>query len=132
MKKLNLATVLLWLITVGVFAGSQYYYHPDSSIFVLSLAILLALLALVSWSISRIKPQGFSGVIKGLVVSSVAGFMAVQGMDVVYSTNFAPAGNRYIEIVETPVLAIAFFLPAYLSFRFGTKQEKDSNSGNGK
>lgn len=131
MKKLNLARVLLWVITLAAFLGSQYYYHPDGSIFVVSLGILLALLFLVSWSISRIRPDGFSGAIKGLVVSSVAGFMAVQGMDVVYSTNFAPAGNRYIEIVETPVLAIAFFVPAYLNFRFGPKQQKDAQGSQG-
>lgn len=131
MNKPSLSQVLLWVVTLLVFTGSQYYYHPDTTMFAISLLILLGLLGLVTWSVSKIKPAGFGDALKGLVVAAVAGFMAVQGMDVAYSVNFVPAGNRYIELVETPILALAFFLPAYLSFRFGSQQKKDSNGGNG-
>ncbi len=92
--------VVFWAIQLVLIAITQYLYHPSILLAVIATPILLGLVALASWSVRR-NAAGLRGVIIGVVVAAVSGFMFSQAMDVAYSLLSAPEGLRFSVIFES-------------------------------
>jgi Flp pilus assembly protein TadB len=91
---------IFWAIQLVLIAITQYLYHPSILLAVIATPILLGLVALASWSVRR-NAAGLRGVILGVVVAAVSGFMFSQAMDVAYSLLSAPEGLRFSVIFES-------------------------------
>jgi Flp pilus assembly protein TadB len=91
---------VFWAIQLVLIAITQYLYHPSVLLAVIATPILLGLVALASWSVRR-NAAGLRGVIIGVVVAAVSGFMFSQAMDVAYSLLSAPEGLRFSVIFES-------------------------------
>ena len=86
-------------------AGLQYLYHPSLSLAVIGLALMLGLVLLSTWSARR-STKGARGIVIGLIVAGVSGFMFSQAMDVAYSLLSAPEGLRFTVIFESLFAAL--------------------------
>jgi multisubunit Na+/H+ antiporter MnhE subunit len=91
---------IFWAVQLVLISISQYLYHPSIPLAVIASPILLGLIALASWSVRR-NAAGFRGVIIGVVVAAVSGFMFSQAMDVAYSLLSAPEGLRFSVLFES-------------------------------
>ena len=61
---------------------------------------MLGLVLLSTWSARR-SARGARGIVIGLIVAGVSGFMFSQAMDVAYSLLSAPEGLRFTVIFES-------------------------------
>jgi Flp pilus assembly protein TadB len=91
---------IFWAVQLVLVSLLQYLYHPSIALAVIGTPILLGLVALASWSARR-NAAGLRGVILGVVVAAVSGFMFSQAMDVAYSLLSAPEGLRFSVIFES-------------------------------
>ena len=85
--------------------GLQYLYHPSVSLAVVGLLLMLGLVLLSTWSARR-SARGARGIVIGLIVAGVSGFMFSQAMDVAYSLLSAPEGLRFTVIFESLFAAL--------------------------
>ena len=91
---------IFWAVQLVLVSLLQYLYHPSIALAVIGTPILLGLVALASWSARR-NAAGLRGVILGVVVAAVSGFMFSQAMDVAYSLLSAPEGLRFSVLFES-------------------------------
>jgi hypothetical protein len=91
---------IFWAVQLVLVSLLQYLYHPSIALAVIGTPILLGLVALASWSVRR-NAAGLRGVILGVVVAAVSGFMFSQAMDVAYSLLSAPEGLRFSVLFES-------------------------------
>jgi hypothetical protein len=95
-----LKTLVFWLVQAAVLAALQYLYHPSILLATIGLILLLGLTVLGTWS-ARKSARGARGLVLGLVVAGVSGFMFSQAMDVAYALLSAPEGLRFTVVFES-------------------------------
>jgi Flp pilus assembly protein TadB len=95
-----LKTLVFWLVQTAVLAALQYLYHPSILLAAIGLILLLGLTVLGTWS-ARKSARGARGLVLGLVVAGVSGFMFSQAMDVAYALLSAPEGLRFTVVFES-------------------------------
>jgi len=83
----------------------QYLYHPSVVLAAVGLALMLGLVLLSTWSARR-SAKGPRGMVIGLIVAGVSGFMFSQAMDVAYALLSAPEGLRFTVIFESLFAAL--------------------------
>lgn len=83
----------------------QYLYHPSVILAAVGLALMLGLVLLSTWSARR-SAKGVRGMVIGLIVAGVSGFMFSQAMDVAYALLSAPEGLRFTVIFESLFAAL--------------------------
>jgi len=66
---------------------------------------MLGLVLLSTWSARR-SARGARGIVIGVIVAGVSGFMFSQAMDVAYALLSAPEGLRFTVIFETLFAAL--------------------------
>lgn len=91
---------IFWTVQLVLVSLLQYLYHPSITLAVIASPLLLGLLALAVWSARR-NAAGLRGVIIGVIVAAVSGFMFSQAMDIAYSILSAPEGLRFSVLFET-------------------------------
>lgn len=91
---------IFWTAQAILIAVSQYLYHPSLILAGVGLALLLGLVLLATWSGKR-SAFGPRGIVIGLIVAGVSGFMFSQAMDVAYSLLSAPEGLRFTVVFES-------------------------------
>ena len=91
---------IFWTVQLVLVSLLQYLYHPSITLAVIASPLLLGLLALAVWSARR-NAAGLRGVIIGVIVAAVSGFMFSQAMDIAYSILSAPEGLRFNVLFET-------------------------------
>ncbi len=84
----------------AVLATLQYLYHPSILLAAIGLILILGLTLLGTWS-ARKSAGGVRGLVLGLVVAGVSGFMFSQAMDVAYALLSAPEGLRFTVAFES-------------------------------
>lgn len=92
--------VVFWSIQLVLVSLAQYFYNPSITLALIASPLLLGLVVLASWSVRR-NAAGARGVIIGLIVAGVSGFMFSQAMDVAYALLSAPEGLRFTVLFET-------------------------------
>lgn len=92
--------VVFWAIQLVLVSLAQYFYHPSITLALIASPLLLGLVVLASWSVRR-NAAGARGVIIGLIVAGVSGFMFSQAMDVAYALLSAPEGLRFTVLFES-------------------------------
>ncbi len=92
--------LVFWLVQAAVLAALQYLYHPSILLAAIGLILLLGLTVLGTWS-ARKSARGARGLVLGLVVAGVSGFMFSQAMDVAYALLSAPEGLRFTVVFES-------------------------------
>jgi hypothetical protein len=95
-----LKALVFWLVQTAVLAALQYLYHPSILLAAIGLILLLGLTVLGTWS-ARKSARGARGLVLGLVVAGVSGFMFSQAMDVAYALLSAPEGLRFTVVFES-------------------------------
>jgi hypothetical protein len=95
-----LKTLVFWLVQTAVLATLQYLYHPSILLAAIGLILILGLTLLGTWS-ARKSAGGVRGLVLGLVVAGVSGFMFSQAMDVAYALLSAPEGLRFTVAFES-------------------------------
>ncbi len=93
-------TLVFWLVQTAVLATLQYLYHPSILLAAIGLILILGLTLLGTWS-ARKSAGGVRGLVLGLVVAGVSGFMFSQAMDVAYALLSAPEGLRFTVAFES-------------------------------
>lgn len=96
---------IFWAAQLVLVSLLQYLYHPSIALAVIATPLLIGLVVLASWSARR-NPPGLRGVIIGVVVAAVSGFMFSQAMDVAYSLLSAPEGLRFSVLFESLFAAL--------------------------
>ncbi len=91
---------IFWAIQLVLISLFQYLYHPSITLALIGAPLLLGLVALASWSARR-NAAGARGLLIGLIVAGVAGFMFSQAMDVAYALLSAPEGLRFTVVFES-------------------------------
>lgn len=91
---------IFWIIQLVLVSLLQYLYHPSITLALIGVPLLLGLVALASWSARR-NAAGARGLVIGLIVAGVAGFMFSQAMDVAYALLSAPEGLRFTVLFES-------------------------------
>lgn len=91
---------IFWATQVALVSLLQYLYHPSIVLAVIGSVLLLGLVVLASWS-ARKSAAGARGLVIGLIVGGVSGFMFSQAMDVAYSLLSAPEGLRFTVVFES-------------------------------
>lgn len=91
---------IFWAVQLVLVSIAQYLYHPSITLALIGAPLLLGLVALASWSVRR-NAAGARGVIIGLIVAGVSGFMFSQAMDVAYALLSAPEGLRFTVLFES-------------------------------
>ena len=92
--------LVFWLVQTADLAALQYLYHPSILLAAIGLILLLGLTVLGTWS-ARKSARGARGLVLGLVVAGVSGFMFSQAMDVAYALLSAPEGLRFTVVFES-------------------------------
>lgn len=106
--------LVFWLAQLVIQAALQYFYHPSLVLAAIGLALMLALIAIASWSATRAS-RGARGLVLSLIVAGVAGFMFSQAMDIAYSFLAAPEGLRFVVLVESAASALLILASALLA-----------------
>ena len=83
----------------------QCLYHPSVVLAAVGLALTLGLVLLSTWSARR-SAKGARGMVIGLIVAGVSGFMFSQAMDVAYALLSAPEGLRFTLLFESLFAAL--------------------------
>ena len=83
----------------------QYLYHPSLTLAAVGLGLMLGLVLLSTWSARR-SARGARGIVIGVIVAGVSGFMFSQAMDVAYALLSAPEGLRFTVIFESLFAAL--------------------------
>jgi hypothetical protein len=91
---------IFWVVQLVLISLLQYLYHPSITLALIGAALLLGLVALASWSARR-SAAGARGLVIGLIVAGVSGFMFSQAMDVAYALLSAPEGLRFTVVFES-------------------------------
>jgi len=91
---------LFWAIQLVIVSLLQYLYHPSITLALIGVPLLMGLVALASWSARR-NASGARGLVIGLIVAAVSGFMFSQAMDVAYALLSAPEGLRFTLLFES-------------------------------
>ncbi len=91
---------IFWAIQLVFVSLLQYLYHPSITLALIGAPLLLGLVALASWSARR-NAAGARGLVIGLIVAGVSGFMFSQAMDVAYALLSAPEGLRFTVLFES-------------------------------
>ncbi len=91
---------IFWAIQLVFVSLLQYLYHPSITLALIGVPLLLGLVALASWSARR-NGSGARGLVIGLIVAGVSGFMFSQAMDVAYALLSAPEGLRFTVLFES-------------------------------
>ena len=91
---------IFWVVQIVLISLLQYLYHPSITLALIGVPLLLGLVALASWSARR-NAAGARGLLIGLIVAGVAGFMFSQAMDVAYALLSAPEGLRFTVVFES-------------------------------
>jgi hypothetical protein len=91
---------IFWAIQLVLISLLQYLYHPSITLALIGAPLLLGLVALASWSARR-NASGARGLVIGLIVAGVSGFMFSQAMDVAYALLSAPEGLRFTVVFES-------------------------------
>lgn len=91
---------IFWTIQLVIVSLLQYLYHPSITLALIGVPLLLGLVALASWSARR-NAAGARGLVIGLIVAAVSGFMFSQAMDVAYALLSAPEGLRFTVVFES-------------------------------
>jgi multisubunit Na+/H+ antiporter MnhE subunit len=91
---------IFWAIQLVIVSLLQYLYHPSITLALIGVPLLLGLVALASWSARR-NAAGARGLVIGLIVAAVSGFMFSQAMDVAYALLSAPEGLRFTVLFES-------------------------------
>jgi cellobiose-specific phosphotransferase system component IIC len=91
---------IFWAIQLVIVSLLQYLYHPSITLALIGVPLLLGLVALASWSARR-NAAGARGLVIGLIVAAVSGFMFSQAMDVAYALLSAPEGLRFTVVFES-------------------------------
>lgn len=91
---------IFWAAQVALVSLLQYLYHPSIVLAAIGSALLLGLVVLASWSVRK-SAAGARGLVIGLIVAGVSGFMFSQAMDVAYSLLSAPEGLRFTVVFES-------------------------------
>lgn len=93
-------TAIFWVAQAILIAVSQYLYHPSLTLALVGFLLMLGLVLLATWSAQR-SSGGARGILIGLIVAGVSGFMFSQAMDVAYSLLSAPEGLRFTVVFES-------------------------------
>jgi hypothetical protein len=93
-------SAIFWVVQLVLISLLQYLYHPSTTLALIGAALLLGLVALASWSARR-SAAGARGLVIGLIVAGVSGFMFSQAMDVAYALLSAPEGLRFTAVFES-------------------------------
>ena len=93
-------SAIFWVVQLVLISLLQYLYHPSTTLALIGAALLLGLVALASWSARR-SAAGARGLVIGLIVAGVSGFMFSQAMDVAYALLSAPEGLRFTVVFES-------------------------------
>ncbi len=119
---------IFWAAQLVIVSLLQYLYHPSITLAVIATPLLIGLVVLASWSARRNAP-GLRGVIIGVVVAAVSGFMFSQAMDVAYSLLSAPEGLRFSVLFESLFAAIWIAISALVARTWLPRSEvkKQSN-----
>lgn len=122
---MNLKAPLGIFLGVAAIALSQYFYQPDLTLMLISLAILAGLWGLVLWSSTRVG-SGAAALFKLGLVSAVASFMFSQALDVLYSLRGTPGGARFDLLPEVAIYGFGTWGLALLIrlFAFGPQEQK--------
>ncbi len=91
---------IFWAIQLVIVSLLQYLYHPSITLALIGVPLLMGLVALASWSARR-NGSGARGLVIGLIVAAVSGFMFSQAMDVAYALLSAPEGLRFTVLFES-------------------------------
>jgi hypothetical protein len=91
---------IFWVVQLVLISLQQYLYHPSITLALVGAPLLLGLVALASWSARR-SAAGARGLVIGLIVAGVSGFMFSQAMDVAYALLSAPEGLRFTVVFES-------------------------------
>ena len=91
---------IFWVVQLVLISLLQYLYHPSITLLLIGAPLLLGLVALASWSARR-SAAGARGLVIGLIVAGVSGFMFSQAMDVAYALLSAPEGLRFTVLFES-------------------------------
>lgn len=91
---------IFWAAQVALVSLLQYLYHPSLVLAAIGTALLLGLVVLASWSVRK-SAAGARGLVIGLIVAGVSGFMFSQAMDVAYALLSAPEGLRFTVVFES-------------------------------
>ena len=91
---------IFWAIQLVIVSLLQYLYHPSITLALIGVPLLLGLVALASWSARR-NGSGARGLVIGLIVAAVSGFMFSQAMDIAYALLSAPEGLRFTVLFES-------------------------------
>ena len=91
---------IFWVVHLVLISLLQYLYHPSITLALIGAPLLLGLVALASWSARR-NAAGARGLVIGLIVAGVSGFMFSQAMDVAYALLSAPEGLRFTVVFES-------------------------------
>jgi hypothetical protein len=91
---------IFWVVQLVLISLLQYLYHPSITLALIGAPLLLGLVALASWSARR-NAEGARGLVIGLIVAGVSGFMFSQAMDVAYALLSAPEGLRFTVVFES-------------------------------
>ncbi len=105
---------IFWATQLVLVSLLQYLYHPSITLAVIASPLLIGLVVLASWSARR-NAGGLRGVIIGMVVAAVSGFMFSQAMDVAYSLLSAPEGLRFSVLFESLFAAIWIAISALVA-----------------
>jgi hypothetical protein len=97
---LRVKFTIFWAIQLVIVSLLQYLYHPSITLALIGVPLLLGLVALASWSARR-NAAGARGLVIGLIVAGVSGFMFSQAMDVAYALLSAPEGLRFTVVFES-------------------------------
>jgi hypothetical protein len=111
---LRIRPILYWLLAVAAASAFAYLYNPTVPTMVVFASLATGLTLLIAWSSPRLG-RGVGGGILLMAISTVAGFMFSQGLEVAYSLLAAPAGQRLNSVVETAVAAVYFLALALLA-----------------
>ncbi len=96
---------IFWAVQAVLIALLQYLYHPSLALAGIGSAVLVGLVLLSTWSARR-NAAGARGIVIGLVVAGVSGFMFSQAMDVAYALLSAPEGLRFTVVFESLFAAL--------------------------
>lgn len=120
---------IFWVAQLVLVSIAQYLYHPSITLAVIATPLLLGLLVLAVWSARR-NAGGLRGVVIGVVVAAVSGFMFSQALDIAYSLLSAPEGLRFSVLFESLFAAVWIAISALVARAWLPRPEvKEKSNG---